>query len=352
MISVLSGSLLLLFSLAVLTLYYLYSSIPAIELKRLARRGDSLAARLYRPAAYEKGLRLLCVVVACLSFAAGASLLLSGTTTVIGFAVLALACGIIFLWLPTIRLNHYNAWFAALFSAPIARILYHLQPILKRLSVSSSSRGRAHKVEGVYEKQDLLDMLHDQKRRDTNRIAHEDLDMAARTLVFRDKRAGDIVRPHDKSCMVDADENVGPLLLDQLHKSGQKLFPVYKDRRDNIIGSLSMEDAVNAEQGGKVSNLLKNDLLYVREDFNLHQVMAAFQKTSKRLAIVINKFEDYLGVITLEDIIKELTGELHDHFDDYENRRIVAEAQVLSSEESNGSRVVEDTSSESTEVIE
>jgi CBS domain containing-hemolysin-like protein len=151
-------------------------------------------------------------------------------------------------------------------------------------------------------------------------------------LAFGDKQAADILQPRKHTYLINADDSIGPILLDQLHKSGQASFLVYKDKKDNIVGSLTMHDAVAARQGGRVFDLIRNDLAFVHEDFGLKQVLTAFQKTGQHVVLVVNKFEEFLGVITLDDLLKELVGEQEPVLvENYENRSTVAAYQPIES---------------------
>ena len=132
--------------------------------------------------------------------------------------------------------------------------------------------------------------------------------MAQRTLAFGSKHAADILTPRKEAFLVQADDIIGPILLDQLHKQRQETFLVHQDDKNTIVGSLTMYDAVNAKHGGKVAGIMRHEVMYVHEDFDLYQVMAAFQKTGQHIALVINAFEEYVGVITLSNVLHELLG--------------------------------------------
>jgi CBS domain containing-hemolysin-like protein len=181
-----------------------------------------------------------------------------------------------------------------------------------------------------------------------------------RALAFDDRQAADILQPHNSQHFVDADDTIGPILLDQLHKSKQSSFLVYKDMKENIIGSLSMRDAVAAKHDGRVFDLVRYDLMFVHEDFSLRQVMTAFQRTAQPIAVVINSFEEFVGIITFESLLNELLGEAEDELDAYDNRSAIAaftpkkKQDKQQETESTNDKPAErqDSSPEATEVVE
>lgn len=325
MIGIVGGLFLIGIALLALALQRLYSSIPARELRRLAQRGDRLAKGLYRPVAYGSSLRLFLWIVLVVTLTVGLLLVTPKLPGAANFALLALVAVVSFILLPSLQLTVRTAQFAALLAGPISGILSYIHRPLNRMATLVGRYRELAVHSRLYEKEDLLSLLDLQKEQVDNRILHDEIELAARALTFEDKQAADIVQPRNKARLVNADEAIGPVLLDQLHKSAQSSFLVYKDKKENIIGSLSMRDAVRAKQGGRVLDLIRNDLTFVHEDFTLRQVLAAFQKTGQPVAVVINKFEEFLGVITLDGLLKELLGEGRpETVETYENRSIVA----------------------------
>jgi CBS domain containing-hemolysin-like protein len=325
MTGILCGFVAILLALLALTLQRLFSSVPARELKRLARRDDPLAKALYRPVSYGAAMRLFLWLVVGLGLSLGLLLLVPALPVLASLLLLAAFAVVAFIWVPTMRLTVHTAQFAAFLSPAVTFVLSYLNtPLSKLAGFINQYRGLAAHSR-LYEKEDLLALLDLQKQQVDNRIVQDELELADRSLRFGDRQAADVVRPRKSLHLVNADDTVGPILLDQLHKSGQNSFLVYKDKKENIIGSLSLKDAVNARKDIRVLDLIRNDLTFVHEDFSLRQVLTAFQYTGQHVAVVINGFEEFLGTISLDDILKELFGEnMEPVVDSYENRSGVA----------------------------
>jgi CBS domain containing-hemolysin-like protein len=359
MIGIISGYVLIVFGLLALTLQRLYSSVPAKELKRLARKGDSLAKALYRPVAYGVSLRLFLWFVVGVTLSTGLLIVLNHLPAYAGFMLLGLIMTIAFVWIPTTPLTVRKAQLAAWLAPALVKVLFYVHGPLDR---AANFVGRYRQLPAhsrLYEKQDLVALVAQQRSQVDNRIQNEELELMERALAFTDKHAADVVQPRKKALIVSADDTIGPILLDQLHKSGQNFFLVYKDKKEDIIGSLSLADAVAAKQDGRVFDLIRGDLTFVNEDFTLRQVFTAFQKTNQHVAVVVNKFEEFVGVITLEGLMKELVGESEEEaVIHYDNRSEVAVYEPKANEESPALKEQietaheELTSPETTEVVE
>jgi CBS domain containing-hemolysin-like protein len=275
-------------------------------------------------AAYTATARLVLWVIALAAYAGSFVLLamsLPAIAAVVGVGIL-LVLG--FVVIPSLALTPLRARLAAWFSPALVGVIEPLYPVLSRLTHMVQTH-RAHQPHSaLYQKEDLLELIAQQKEQADNRIQAHELELAERALTFVDMHAADVALPHARLCLVDADDNIGPLLMDRLHKSGQTSFLVYRDAPETIIGSLTLRDAVAAKKGGKVLDLVRFDLCYVHEDFSLAQVLDAFHHTKYSLAVVVNSFEECVGVLTLERLLTELLGESTTPELNYESRSAIA----------------------------
>jgi CBS domain containing-hemolysin-like protein len=113
--------------------------------------------------------------------------------------------------------------------------------------------------------------------------------------------------------------------MTELHESGFSRFPVYDQSQNDIVGMLMLRNLINAKHGGTVKDYCKKDLQYIHEDQDLYSALAAMLKTQQHLFIVVNSFEEYVGVIGLEDVLEQLIGlQIVDEFDSHDNMREVA----------------------------
>ncbi len=306
-----------------LALQRFYSSIPAKELKRLAARGDSLAEALYRPVAYGASMRLLLWTVFGLS-TAGGILLLHNLPSPLAYAVAALTLAGAVL-AQSLRLTVRSAHFAVQ-TAPAVNWLMTYLHVPFDFITNQMGRFRSHTAHsGLYEKEDLIALFRQQTEQPDNRIAKHDLELVTRAAQFDDLQAADVVVPMSQVRLVQLGDHIGPVLLGELHNSGQNSFLVYDEAPAHVVGTLFLRDAVAAKEGGLVKDLMHPRLCFVHEDFSLRQVLQAFAKTGQFMVVVINAFEEPVGVITLQHLLAQLVGDHgNDDFDSFEDKTAVA----------------------------
>lgn len=349
------GIVLILTGLVALALQRFYSSVPPKELKRLAARGDHLAAALYEPVAHGASMRMLLWVVFCLGISGGLLLLLYNAAPIVAFFVLATTI-VLTVLTQSLRLTVNSANFAIRAAPALNWLLQYLHTpfdVVARF-VNRYRNHTAHS--GLYEKQDLLDLLEQQKDQPDNRIAKHDLELLARAATFDDRQAADVVLPMSRVKLVKLNDHIGPVLLDELHASKQNSFLVYEDTPDRVVGTLFLRDAVAAKEGGRVRDLMHPRLCFVHEDFSLRKVLQAFARTGQFMVVVVNAFEEPVGVITLNSLLEQLVGEQEeDDFDAFEDRSAVAAFKPMQPEPELATEEIpaeEDTSPEVTEVVE
>jgi hypothetical protein len=124
---------------------------------------------------------------------------------------------------------------------------------------------------------------------------------------------------------VSAAEPVGPILIKELHDSGFSRFPVYDSAPGDIVGTLYLRDLIDLKHTGQIRDIMQAGLFFVHEDYPLEQVLDAFLKTQHHLFLVVNSFEEFVGIITIEDILEQILGaKIVDEFDQYDDMRAVA----------------------------
>jgi len=324
MAALIFGFILLTWGMVALALQRFYSTVPSRELKRLAARGDQLAQALFRPVAYGNSMRIMLWTIAGLNLTFGVLLTVPNLPGPIAFLVVLLAlAGMAFI--QSMRLTVRTASVAVHAAPAVSWLLSYVHTPFDYLA-RSINRHRQHEAHsGLYEKEDLVALIQQQKEQVDNRISAHDLEIVERAAAFDDRHAADIVTPMAKALMVKVDDHIGPILLGELHASGQNSFLVYDGTKDHVVGTLLLREAAQAKEGGLVSALMHSRISYVHEDFGLRQVLQAFAMTGQFLVVVINSFEEPVGIITMQQLLAQLVGEREaDDFDAFEDRAAVA----------------------------
>ena len=312
-------------TLIAVSLLKVYTHVSRTELKRRARSGDEFAKLLYRAAAYGMSLQLLLWTLIGLTaagfFVLTARTLPSWLALISSGALIWLG----FVWLPNTRVTIVSNTLARYLTTPLSWLLSHLYPLLNRLADWARHHRTFSVHSGLYQKEDIIELLDKQKNQTDNRVTDDELRIVTGALTFGDKLVRDILTPRRIVKMVAVTDAVGPLLMDELHDSGHSRFPVYQDKPDNIVGMLYVKDLLEQHTAARVRDVMKKSVYYVHEDQSLREVLQAFLKTKHHLFIVVNGFEEIVGIVSIEDVLEQILGKpILDEFDKYDDLRAVA----------------------------
>lgn len=312
-------------TLLMISLQRSYGSLPLRELRKRARGGDMVAATLFKAAAYGSSLRALLWAL-IIGFGSLLFLVVSKeTATWFALVTIGFVLWFGFVWLPAHEATRVGVWLAQRLAPLFAKLLEHVDPLLKKISRFSTKHRPVSVHTGLYDVEDLQDLFARQKVQSDSRINQDVLSIVEQALSFGDKKVSDIVVPRRVVKTVSAEDTIGPLLLDDLHKSGYSRFPVFEGNQTNVVGVLFLKRAVRAKAGGSIRKSMNTQVCYIHEDQPLTEALAAILKTHQQLFIVINSFEEYVGIVTIEDVLEAAIGkQIVDEFDEYENLRAVA----------------------------
>lgn len=319
-------SVVLLMALALLTasLQRTYGHVPVKELKRRARSGDKAAKALHRAATFGPSLRALLWLVIVVLNASLYLLLARESNTFVALLLIAFVLWTAFVWLPAREATAAGVWLATAAAPVLEKLLQYVHPIFDRVHRFVNRHRPVTIHTGLYDKQDLQELFARQKVQADNRVDQQILEIAEHALAFGDKKVSDILTPRRVVKAVSITDAIGPILLDDLHKSGFSRFPVYDGKQDNIVGVLNLKSLVQTK-AGQVSKLMTKQVCYVHEDQPLTEALQAILTTHQQLYIVVNTFEEYVGVVSIEDILEEIVGkQIVDELDKYDDLRAVA----------------------------
>jgi len=348
------GLLLAVLAVVLWVLEVTYHHVPAKELKRLTRSGDDVARLLYRAAAFGVSLQVLlgggAIVFGALALICFAQAVSVWLAVLVLLAVLALGG---FVFVPSQELTRTSLWLAKRAAPAVAWLLERLHPFFDFIARFVSKHRHVHIHTGLYEKSDLAELLEKQKGQSDSRISTSEIELLRHALTFGDKQVSDALVPKRVVKMVATSETVGPVLMDELSKSGHSRFPVYDGKHDNIVGVLYLHDLVSTKKTGDVAGLMSRKLTYVHEDFTLFQALQAFLKTKRHLFLVVNSFEELVGILTIEDVLEQMIGkQIVDEFDKYDDLRAVAAAAASKDHTAHDEPKPEEPTPEAKEVVE
>jgi len=151
--------------------------------------------------------------------------------------------------------------------------------------------------------------------REEGEIKEEEQKLIHRIFEFDDTNASEIMTPRADMFVVEADE---PLNLGAIAESGFTRIPVIENTIDNVVGILNVKDILTHQAKYKelpdVRQLMRPPY-FVPEHKKLDSLMQQFKKRKNHMAIVVDEHGGVSGLITLEDALEELVGEIRDETD-------------------------------------
>ena len=167
---------------------------------------------------------------------------------------------------------------------------------------------------GPDSRDELMESLADAEQREV--IAPESRAMLEGVIRMADMSAGDVMVAAPHMDLLDIDAPYDDLLHGVIG-TGHSRFPVYEGQRDNIIGILMAKDLLKLQRSPDLSlRTLLRPAVFVPESKGLNELLRDFRSNRNHLAIVIDEFGNTAGLITIEDVLEEIVGEIEDEFDD------------------------------------
>ncbi len=149
-------------------------------------------------------------------------------------------------------------------------------------------------------------------------IDENESELLRNVLEFNDLEAGDILTPRTELTAIDKDTPVDEVAK-VFKDSGYSRLPVYEDTIDTIIGVINEKDFHNFVVGtnrGIESIIKKPD--FIPPSVKISELLRTTQRGKTHLAVVVDEFGGTMGIVTLEDILEELVGEIWDEHDEIE----------------------------------
>ncbi len=150
-------------------------------------------------------------------------------------------------------------------------------------------------------------------------IGEEEKELINNVFEFNDKVVSEIMIHRKDVYAIDINSDIGDILKD-LDEYKYSRIPVYEENVDNIVGLLFIKDLIanmNKKEKVKISNLLR-EAYFVSENKQINELFRDLQRNKHQLAIVLDEYGGTAGLVTMEDIIEELVGNIFDEYDDEE----------------------------------
>jgi magnesium and cobalt transporter len=185
---------------------------------------------------------------------------------------------------------------------------------------SEDRRGLLQKIAefihpGPDSKEELMETLAEAE--DNHVIGAESRAMLEGVLRITDMTAGDVMVAAPRMDLINIDAPFDEILHGVIDTSHSR-FPVFENERENVIGILMAKDLLKLQRAPDLHlRALLRPAVFVPESKKLNDLLREFKGNRNHLAIVIDEFGRTAGLITIEDVLEEIVGEIEDEFDDH-----------------------------------
>lgn len=186
---------------------------------------------------------------------------------------------------------------------------------LERLSLAFLSEPQS--------RQELIEMLRQAQKRDL--FDNNALTMMENVIQVAETQVRDIMVPRSQMIVIDESsgyENMLPVVTN----SGHSRFPVIGDNRDEIIGILLAKDLLRYADNSEREDFELRDILrspvFVPESKRIDDLLRDFRASRNHMALVVDEYSGIAGLVTIEDVLEQIVGEIDDEHDDADQTNI------------------------------
>ena len=314
--------LLILALLFVLGIHPQLSSYSRFELVRRAKSGDPEAELLLKRHTLLRDLfslqRVLAAILLVLLSYIGVDLFHWSVGLLVSF-IIALESGAIARLAPLQKISQ------SIYEKHESKILQVIEKyplIFRAIRSVSPVPNDAYDIES---KAELLEMV----KQAGDSLSSNEKKLITNGLTFDSVKVSSIMTPRSMIDTIKYTEILGPLVIDDLYKTGHSRFPVIDKDIDHVVGVLYIQDLLTLKdhRSRKVSTAMDPEVHFIDENKTLDHALASFLRTKHHLFIVTNEFRETVGLISLEDVIEALLGrKITDEFDNFDDLRKLASA--------------------------
>lgn len=201
--------------------------------------------------------------------------------------------------------------FISLVTSPFVKLLTGSTNIVSKIF------GVGEQEEEVVTEEEIKMMIDEGEEKGT--IEQEEKMLLNNVFEFNDIIVSEVMTPRTDMYAIDVNSNLNEL-LDELDEYKYSRIPVYEETIDNIQGVLFIKDILKVlknKEKSKIKDIMK-EAYFVPESKEIDELFREMQKNKQQMAIVIDEYGGTAGLITMEDIIEELVGNILDEYDDEE----------------------------------
>ncbi|PIN80656.1 hypothetical protein COV11_03620 [Candidatus Woesearchaeota archaeon CG10_big_fil_rev_8_21_14_0_10_30_7] len=290
--------------------------LDIFELKRKVKLGDKKAIKIFP--LREKGNLLLCTLLTGNVLVNSVLAIFLGSITVGIVAVIISTSLIVILGeiLPQAAFSKYALEASSKITWLIWPCVWLLYPITWPLS-KCLDWILGGELPTIYSKKEIQLFLEEHHKAHKAPIDEEEFEILEGGLEFSDHKVREVMTPRVNTYFLDKFDVLTRGKLAEIQNKGHSRIPVFNKTRDKVVGILYVKDLISVNPSDKyeVKDIMRKDVVFVSDSDKLDTILNKFKEKRRHIFIVLDEFKGMAGIITLEDVLEEIVGEIVDEYD-------------------------------------
>lgn len=204
-------------------------------------------------------------------------------------------------------------------SIPLRLITIILYPVVKTTSrislvLSRTVKKEEEEIRLLFDKDDIQNLIEESS--DAGKMDEEQSDIISKVIDIREQRVYEAMTPRTDITGIELSESIQNV-MEKFIESGYSKIPVYEENLDNIKGVIFAKDMFT--KPGDIKSIMR-EVVFVPETKKSLEMLNEFLDKQFSISIVVDEFGGTAGILTVEDLIEELFGEIRDEYDDVEEK--------------------------------
>jgi metal transporter CNNM len=295
-------------------------SLDTQTLKRRAKHGDLEAKAIY-PVRKRGNLLLTTLLLGNVAVNTTLSIFLGTIASGIMAGIIATTLIVLFgEIIPQAVISRYAIWFGAKTLWFTKLVIFIAYPVARPIAwVLDHFLG--NELPTTYSNKELMDIISEHEDSEHSPLDEDEERILHGALQFSHMRVREVMTPAEKVVMFDQNQRLSQEFFTEVNNSGFSRIPVYSGNRNNVVGILYVKDLLIELDGvalHETAEAFDTEFIQVKSTDLLDVVLGKMLKRRQHLAIVRNKNSQFLGVISLEDVIEEIIQQEIEDEDDEE----------------------------------
>jgi CBS domain containing-hemolysin-like protein len=209
-------------------------------------------------------------------------------------------------------------------AGPLILFSWITRPVTNFLNWSSNQlvrllgiNGSAEDLESIHSPQEIVMLV--KQTKESGQLDEQDVELIEGVFEFTEKNAREVMTPRTEVVGLPADRTIGDSVK-QVAETGRSRYPIYRNSLDDIVGIVHVKQILGALQSSAnqpVATLMQEPF-FIPGTREVEDVLADMKRIKTHIAVVMDEFGGTAGIVTMEDLIEEIVGEIYDEYDDAE----------------------------------